>query len=630
MSSNEEYLDSLLKSMMPSEEGEPKEKEPKEEEKQTEVEVTDEPKDNEQGESDDISLDSLELPEELKDFGQETDTTEEATPQADGETESFGDMSMDDIDAMLASLDGDTSLEGTSPVDVSNDTNDTQIPDVKAGADEPEEADQDLSVDDDMLAMLESVPDESTETDSDGADFDFFSGEEGFDDEMDTQEESENADDTYHDLSDISVDSKQDENEPSWNGIEESQEEAAEEQQQESGEESSSGKKEKKKLKLFQGRKKKKEKKQQESEEASAEEQTENDSVSGLSDDDMLDSILQSADEAQEQDEKEPKEKSEGFWKRVLEFLMAEDDDEEQEQSSESDDLELPIGNPTEENLALLDELSAEDNKKGKEKKEKKKNKKSKKKGKEAALETEDGEEGEEAPVKTKKAKKSKKKKKEPVLEEAVEPEKKFSRKKVIPIFVFCATIAAVIILVNAFIPAYREKKEARIAYDQQRYEETYDLLYGKQLNEEDESIFQKSSIILQVRHILESYQVYRKLDMNLEALDTLLEGVGERVSMLQKAEQYHVTNEVDEEYQQILETLYQDYGISGEEAEEILSSETNLIYTKKLIAIVNGVQYDPQTGEESTEKQDVLPEEEEILEEMQTPEETVPVDGQE
>lgn len=627
MSSNEEYLDSLLKSMMPSEEGEPKEKE---EEKQTEVEVTDEPKDNEQGESDDISLDSLELPKELKDFGQETDTTEEATPQADGETESFGDMSMDDIDAMLASLDGDTSLEGTSPMDVSNDTNDTQIPDVKAGADEPEEADQDLSVDDDMLAMLESVPDESTETDSDGADFDFFSGEEGFDDEMDTQEESENADDTYHDLSDISVDSKQDENEPSWNGIEESQEEAAEEQQ-ESGEESSSGKKEKKKLKLFQGRKKKKEKKQQESEETSAEEQTENDSVSGLSDDDMLDSILQSADEAQEQDEKEPKEKSEGFWKRVLEFLMAEDDDEEQEQSSESDDLELPIGNPTEENLALLDELSAEDNKKGKEKKEKKKNKKSKKKEKEAALETEDGEEGEEAPVKTKKAKKSKKKKKEPVLEEAaVEPEKKLSRKKVIPIFVFCATIAAVIILVNAFIPAYREKKEARIAYDQQRYEETYDLLYGKQLNEEDESIFQKSSIILQVRHILESYQVYRKLDMNLEALDTLLEGVGERVSMLQKAEQYHVTNEVDEEYQQILETLYQDYGISGEEAEEILSSETNLIYTKKLIAIVNGVQYDPQTGEESTEKQDVLPEEEEILEEMQTPEETVPVDGQE
>lgn len=627
MSSNEEYLDSLLKSMMPSEEGEPKEKE---EEKQTEVEVTDEPKDNEQGESDDISLDSLELPEELKDFGQETDTTEEATPQADGETESFGDMSMDDIDAMLASLDGDTSLEGTSPMDVSNDTNDTQIPDVKAGADEPEEADQDLSVDDDMLAMLESVPDESTETDSDGADFDFFSGEEGFDDEMDTQEESENADDTYHDLSDISVDSKQDENEPSWNGIEESQEEAAEEQQ-ESGEESSSGKKEKKKLKLFQGRKKKKEKKQQESEETSAEEQTENDSVSGLSDDDMLDSILQSADEAQEQDEKEPKEKSEGFWKRVLEFLMAEDDDEEQEQSSESDDLELPIGNPTEENLALLDELSAEDNKKGKEKKEKKKNKKSKKKEKEAALETEDGEEGEEAPVKTKKAKKSKKKKKEPVLEEvAVEPEKKLSRKKVIPIFVFCATIAAVIIMVNAFIPAYREKKEARIAYDQQRYEETYDLLYGKQLNEEDESIFQKSSIILQVRHILESYQVYRKLDMDLEALDTLLEGVGERVSMLQKAERYHVTNEVDEEYQQILETLYQDYGISGEEAEEILSSETNLIYTKKLIAIVNGVQYDPQTGEESTEKQDVLPEEEEILEEMQTPEETVPVDGQE
>lgn len=621
MSSNEEYLDSLLKSMMPSE-GE----KPQGEETQPEAGAEDEPKDNEK--VDDFSLDSLELPEELKDFGQETDALEETTSQADGETESFGDMSMDDIDAMLASLDGDTSLEETSAVDVPDNSKATETADAKPTSDEKEEAGQDLSVDDDMLAMLESVPDESTETENDGADFDFFSGEEGFDDEMDTQEESESADDTYHDLSDISLDAQQDENESSWNGIEENQGEAAGEEPLESGEESTSGKKEKKKLKLFQGRKKKKEKKQEESEDASAEEQTENDSVSGLSDDDMLDSILQSADEAQEQDEKEPKEKSEGFWKRMLEFLMAEDEDEEQEQPSESDDLELPIGNPTEENLALLDELSAEDNKKGK---EKKKNKKSKKKGKEAAIETEEGEEGEAAPVKAKKAKKSRKNKKDPVLEEAAaEPEKKLSRKKVIPIFVFCATIAAAIILGNAFIPAYRQKKEARIAYDQQRYEETYDLLYGKQLNEEDESIFQKSSIILQVRHILESYQVYRKLDMNLEALDTLLEGVGERVSMLQKAEQYHVTNEVDEEYQQILETLYQDYGISGEEAEEILSSENNLIYTKKLMAIVNGVQYDPETGEESTEKQDVLPEEEEILEEMQTPEETAPVAGQE
>lgn len=621
MSSNEEYLDSLLKSMMPSE-GE----EPQGEETQPEAGAEDEPKDNEK--VDDFSLDSLELPEELKDFGQETDAVEETTSQADGETESFGDMSMDDIDAMLASLDGDTSLEETSAVDVPDNSKATETADAKLASDEKEEAGQDLSVDDDMLAMLESVPDESTETENDGADFDFFSGEEGFDDEMDTQEESESADDTYHDLSDISLDAQQDENESSWNGIEENQGEAAGEEPQESGEESTSGKKEKKKLKLFQGRKKKKEKEQEESGDASAEKQTENDSVSGLSDDDMLDSILQSADEAQEQDEKEPKEKSEGFWKRMLEFLMAEDEDEEQEQPSESDDLELPIGNPTEENLALLDELSAEDNKKGK---EKKKNKKSKKKGKEAAIETEEGEEGEAAPVKAKKAKKSRKNKKDPVLEEAAaEPEKKLSRKKVIPIFVFCATIAAAIILGNAFIPAYHQKKEARIAYDQQRYEETYDLLYGKQLNEEDESIFQKSSIILQVRHILESYQVYRKLDMNLEALDTLLEGVGERVSMLQKAEQYHVTNEVDEEYQQILETLYQDYGISGEEAEEILSSENNLIYTKKLMAIVNGVQYDPETGEESTEKQDVLPEEEEILEEMQTPEETAPVAGQE
>ncbi|MDE5717746.1 MAG: hypothetical protein K2I53_09065, partial [Lachnospiraceae bacterium] len=261
---------------------------------------------------------------------------------------------------------------------------------------------------------------------------------------------------------------------------------------------------------------------------------------------------------------------------------------------------------------ALLEELNEED-KKGK--KKKKKDKKKGKKGK-AGEEGEEEAEGEEEDNKKAKKKKKKVKKKKEEGEEEVDlfapPEKKLSKKKVITVFMFCGTIAACIILLTSFLPNYMEKREAQVAYDYQNYAEVYDLLYGKELSEQDEILFQRSNLILQMNRKLSSYQNYSDLDMRLESLNALISGVARYQVVLPEAENYNVVGEVSDIYAQILERLSADFGVSEQDALEIIAVEDDVIYSQRLEAIINGAVYDEDVP---AGRQDILPEEEEIIE---------------
>ena len=180
----------------------------------------------------------------------------------------------------------------------------------------------------------------------------------------------------------------------------------------------------------------------------------------------------------------------------------------------------------------------------------------------------------------------------------------------------FAITLTVCLILLCQILPENIQKSEARIAYDQKNYEEVYDSLYGKKLKEEDEAIFEKSNMILQMRQKLDSYQVYEQLGMPLEALDALVSGVDRYQSLLEKAEQYHVTAELKEVYDQILELLSTRFGVSETEAIAINAAEDNESYTRQLNDIING---NGSNDEEAPdEMQDVLPEEEEILNRIQ------------
>ena len=302
--------------------------------------------------------------------------------------------------------------------------------------------------------------------------------------------------------------------------------------------------------------------------------------------------------------------KKQGFFARLLEALLEDEDDFPEKDTDNAYGGGSELGSLTEENAELLAELNAED-KKNSSKKDKKK-KAPKKKDKK-----------DKKPKKAQKPKKPKKEKKVSAEENGV-PEKGISRTKIIFVCLFCASVAACIIVVDMFMPDHMQKQEAKEMYEEGRYEETYGLLYGKELNEEEAALLQKSNIILQIKRKLQSYETYNKLEMQAEALSALIEGV-ERYQMFRMdAEQYGVANEVDSLYTQILSALSENYGLSEEEALDIIASDSDLIYSEKIYGIINGTGMESPEGaeEEQTKiKQDVLPEEEEIIDRLENPE---------
>ncbi|MCH5250979.1 MAG: hypothetical protein J1E98_13655, partial [Lachnospiraceae bacterium] len=453
------------------------------------------------------------------------------------------DLSLDDMlleEGEYEETETDTlSLDGIENGEVENENDLAEIDDLLGQSEQSED------IDDEMLALLESV------SDSENDDI-LESGEEKFDFLADGDNES---DDERPDLNELM--------------------EEMDQEQEASPEEDKKSKKEKK-------RRKKKSKGE--------------------------DGELQDND-AKNGDSEGETEKKPGVIARFLAFLTeSEEDDETEETAGDTSE----DGEASDENKELLNELSEEDKKK-KDKKEKKEKKK--KKGKKAAA---DGEEGEEGESKGKKKKPKKEKKVKPVDEEVLNepPSKKLSKKKVIPVILFCATITAVIIVLSSILPTYLQKRDAHVAFDMGNYAEAYDLLYGKDLSEDDELIMQKSRLILSMNRRLSSYQNYMKMgDNELEALDALVQGVALYYAILPEAEQYNVTGEVRQVYENILALLSERYGLSETAVIEIIAYD-DITYTQKLTSLVYGISFDngTETGEQPVTIEDILPEEQEII----------------
>lgn len=336
------------------------------------------------------------------------------------------------------------------------------------------------------------------------------------------------------------------------------------------------------------------------------------------------DELLRDKNETKAEASKDGKKGS--FFSRFMNMLLEEEEEETDSKKAKKKGNvpEADATGVTDENLGILDELSKEDKKKAKkEKKEqKKKEKEAKKKGK-AAPDGEEEQEGEEgAEAEDKKKKKVKKEKPRKVVDIDQKPEKKLSRRKVSIVFLFCFSILAVILLFKNVVLDLSNLKDARWAFDNADYETCYANLYGEELSEEDEEIFQKSYIILCVQRKLDSYENFIRMDMGVEALNALFDGVRVYRDMETRAGELGILDRISGIYQTIYAKLGE-YGLSNEEIEEILDYDSKVTYTKRLDSIVNGTPFDVEEGIWEKEVQaapepqpleDVLPQEEDFL----------------
>ncbi len=302
-----------------------------------------------------------------------------------------------------------------------------------------------------------------------------------------------------------------------------------------------------------------------------------------------------------ESGEGEETEKKPNFFTKLIAFLTETDEDEEEEAK---EGLE-----PSDENKSILEELEKED-------KKKKKKKDKGKKGKEEDGDDE-GEEGKQKGKKEKKEKKKKEKKEKNAAADTLEteparPAKKVSKKSVAVIAGLCITLLAMIIVFCSIVPAFFDKKSARDAYYQSDYARAYELLYGKKLDNSDTIIYNQSKIIVEMNRKLEAYHNYLAIGEGVRALDALMMGIQRYPDIMLDAEEYHVTQEVNAIYETMLNILNDKYGITEHMAQVIIDYD-DVTYTRKLESVVNGTPFTNPYAEDRTST-DVLPEEQDFF----------------
>ena len=309
-------------------------------------------------------------------------------------------------------------------------------------------------------------------------------------------------------------------------------------------------------------------------------------------------------------DKSEKKEKKPGFFTKLLNLLTEEVEEEISVPEAGSNLI-------SDENKAILEELDAEDG--GKKKKKGKKGK-----GKD---------EGEKKPKKEKKPKAPKPKKEK--LLEPKDKTKQIPKKYIMASVLVAASLLAILILITSYMPKLMTMQSARDAYYSKDYKTAFYTLYGKDLNESDELIYNKAKTIILVERKLESFENYSMLGMRLEALDALLSGLQRYEDLKDEATEYNVIDEITDIRIQILNALSSNFGISESEAMSILELD-ELNYYRMINSIVNGtpyisaedevnmmygittdapVSYDgSSTGYDSNEFPDLLPEEADYL----------------
>lgn len=314
-------------------------------------------------------------------------------------------------------------------------------------------------------------------------------------------------------------------------------------------------------------------------------------------------------------------EKKQGVFQKFITFLTESDEDDEDKKSTGQGEMVMTeaqmadlFSNVSDENQEIMDELDKEDKSKKKVKRKKKDKKKDKKNDEEAvAIDAEESEVRAKPKVKKTKEKKAKKEKRVSV-DDLDTSGKKLSKKKVIITFSLIITIMIAILLVNYLYAGAQVLKKARNAYYNQNYDECYQILYGKELNESDKIIYKRSELMLKMSRSIESYETYMEADMPIQALDSLIQGIGRFEALRVEAILLELEQDAERIYGDIVEHLGI-FGVTEQKALDIYNSESDEEYTNQLIDVLeNGTPIVDE--EEEPEKEylyDALPVEEEI-----------------
>lgn len=231
-----------------------------------------------------------------------------------------------------------------------------------------------------------------------------------------------------------------------------------------------------------------------------------------------------------------------------------------------------------------------------KEKLEKKKEEKAKKKEEKQAKKASMLESKKAAAGNKQKAKEDKKKKKQAMLEAQIEEEK--SEKKipvaaVVIVFALFAGLGCLVIFGTKHFDYSRVITKAADYFERQRYHLAYDEVSGVEVKQKDEELRDRIYTVMYVERLYESYENNMAVNRPDKALDALIRGLEKYDEHYAEAVELDIVSDIDLCRAQIVNALYDTYGLTEEEAYHIMELEGQE-YTHTLTQYSDAV----QTGE--------------------------------
>lgn len=203
---------------------------------------------------------------------------------------------------------------------------------------------------------------------------------------------------------------------------------------------------------------------------------------------------------------------------------------------------------------------------------EERKKKKEEDKAAKAAKKEEAKKEKEAKPKKEPKPKKEKpKKEKKPKPAPKPEDILKIKPKSLIMFIFLIAGICVLTIAASTLISNNSASTAARGSYEVGSYDKAYEQLAGMNISKSDQSIYEKSSVVMYVQRQYESYQNYMEVNMYTEAINALVKGLERYNTYYNEAKQLGVDSALDEQKQQIYNAFNTSFNISQADADKLL-----------------------------------------------------------
>lgn len=274
-------------------------------------------------------------------------------------------------------------------------------------------------------------------------------------------------------------------------------------------------------------------------------------------------------------DAQEKGEKVVGFLERIFGNIITEQtaEEEEKERQAEQEEKEKRAA-ARDEKKKLAEKSKEEKEKQSQEQKERKKILKAEK-----------------AREKAEKQEEKKRRKEEMAAEQAKEVVGKLNPIGTTIVIIFFVTIGIFTAFGSYLLHRTTSLTAAENYYANGEFIRAYDEICGVKLQEDDRQLYDRIRMCSQMQKELNSYSNYTKLEMHLEALDSLMKGIRYYDIHKEQADALGAMGALNSLESQIAANLYDVYGLSETQAREILEIEDQAEYTKRLEQIVRRVQ---------------------------------------